>query len=57
MRQSLRLPAELCARLDKARAKRAGKVSRNTWILEAVLEKLSRENADDAQSQPGGRDV
>jgi hypothetical protein len=54
-RQSLRLPANLCARLDMARAKRAGNVSRNTWIIEAVVEKLSREDLDDAQSRPGDR--
>lgn len=52
-RQSLRLPADICAALDAARTRRAGNVSRNTWIIEAVVEKLSRESDDGAQSRQG----
>ncbi len=42
-RQNLRLDPALGAAIDRARLKRAGNVSRNTWITEAILEKLSRE--------------
>jgi hypothetical protein len=30
-------------KIDRERGKRAGSGSRNTWITEAILEKLSRE--------------
>ena len=39
-RQSLRLAAEIAQAVDAARMRRAGNVSRNTWITEAILEKL-----------------
>lgn len=42
-RTSLRLDAELIALIDKARGGRAGVISRNTWIAEAIQEKLGRE--------------
>ena len=42
-RTSLRLNAELFALIDKARGGRAGIISRNTWIAEAIQEKLGRE--------------
>jgi metal-responsive CopG/Arc/MetJ family transcriptional regulator len=42
-RTSLRLDGELVAMIDKARIKRVGVVSRNTWIAEAIQEKLARE--------------
>jgi len=45
-RTSIRLEPELWARIDRARAVRPGKVSRNTWITEAVREKLGREVAN-----------
>jgi hypothetical protein len=45
-RTSLRLSAETFALIDQARARRAGNVSRNTWIAEAVQEKLARELAE-----------
>lgn len=44
-RINLRLPAEAFAAIDRARAVRAGHVSRNTWLTEAVQEKLAREHA------------
>ncbi len=42
-RINLRLPGETFALIDSARASRLGNVSRNTWITEAVAEKLARE--------------
>jgi len=45
-RQSLRLAPELWTAIDVARSARAGNVSRNTWITEAILEKITRERAE-----------
>jgi predicted HicB family RNase H-like nuclease len=42
-RINLRLSAELFAALDTARTVRPGNVSRNTWITEAIVERLTRE--------------
>jgi len=42
-RINLRLSAETFAALDTARTVRPGSVSRNTWITEAIAEKLTRE--------------
>ena len=42
-RINLRLPAETFGAIDASRLARAGNVSRNTWITEAVEEKLARE--------------
>lgn len=42
-RLNLRLAPEAFAAIDTARAARHGSVSRNTWIAEAVQEKLARE--------------
>lgn len=42
-RINLRLAAETFAEIDAACAARPGNVSRNTWIAEAVHEKLARE--------------
>lgn len=56
-RTSLRLESELVALMDQARAKRVGVVSRNTWIAEAIQEKLSREienGAELAKTVQGG---
>lgn len=57
-RQSLRLTNETWKEIDAAREKRAGCVSRNTWITEAVLEKLARErgtaeNVSDRSAEHG----
>jgi hypothetical protein len=38
----LRLPVEQCSRIDDYITQRPGKISRNTFILEAVEEKLKR---------------
>lgn len=53
-RINLRLPAETFASIDDCRAARPGAVSRNTWITEAIEEKLLRE-AGDATAQGEGR--
>ena len=42
-RQSVRLHPEMWEAIDDVRTKRPGVVSRNTWIAEAILEKLARE--------------
>lgn len=49
-RINLRLAAEAFAAIDAACAARPGNVSRNTWIAEAVQEKLAREPQATAQS-------
>jgi predicted HicB family RNase H-like nuclease len=43
LRQNLRLDPEMWERIDLQRTQRAGNISRNTWITEAILEKLLRE--------------
>lgn len=43
-RQSLRLDPAVWARIDRSRSRRAGKFSRNSWIAEAIIEKLDRES-------------
>ena len=42
-RQSLRLDPEVWTAIDMSRLRRAGSISRNTWITEAIAEKLARE--------------
>ncbi len=42
-RINLRLAPALFRAIDDARGRRPGNVSRNTWITEAIQEKLSRE--------------
>lgn len=49
-RINLRLAADTFAEIDAACAARAGNVSRNTWIAEAVQEKLAREPQTAAHS-------
>lgn len=51
-RINLRLLAEVFEAIDSARGRRPGNVSRNTWITEAVQEKLLREGVSNDQ-QPG----
>ncbi|RAR66846.1 ribbon-helix-helix CopG family protein [Paraburkholderia unamae] len=41
-RITVRLPDDMLAEIDAECSRRVGNVSRNTWILEAVQEKLSR---------------
>ena len=50
-RINLRLSAETFAAIDRARAARPGHVSRNTWVTEAVQEKLAREAANQPQAE------
>lgn len=45
-RINLRLPGETFDAIDTSRTVRAGNISRNTWITEAIEEKLEREAAD-----------
>lgn len=42
-RINLRLPGETFEAIDGCRAARPGTVSRNTWITEAIAEKLARD--------------
>lgn len=46
IRQNIRLDKNLWDRIDQARGERPGSISRNTWITEAVLEKLERDVAN-----------
>jgi hypothetical protein len=41
----LRMPPEVLARIDRAVEARRVKVPRHTWLMEAVIEKLEREEA------------
>jgi hypothetical protein len=50
-RINLRLSTEIFARIDGCRASRSGNVSRNTWIAEAIEEKLRRENVKPAREE------
>ncbi|CAN7634312.1 hypothetical protein LJR225_004899 [Phenylobacterium sp. LjRoot225] len=55
-RINLRLPGETFEAIDAARADRPGAVSRNTWITEAIEEKLAREASNGAaptHARPG----
>lgn len=47
-RTNLRVTPELMRAIDAARLRRAGNVSRNTWIVEAIAEKLARDEGDGA---------
>jgi hypothetical protein len=47
-RQSLHLDPEVWMAIDAARLRRARGISRNTWITEAIAEKLVREQNNDA---------
>jgi hypothetical protein len=42
---NLRVPESLVARVDALRKRRAGKISRNTWILEAIEDRIKREGS------------
>ena len=41
---NLRVPESLVAKVDALRKLRTGKISRNTWILEAIADKIERES-------------
>ena len=51
-RQNVRLHPQMWEAIDDVRTKRPGVVSRNTWIAEAILEKLAREQ--DTGEPPSG---
>ncbi|MGO9420642.1 hypothetical protein [Roseiarcus sp.] len=53
-RQSLRLDPETWEAIDAVRLRRAGSISRNTWITEAILEKLERDQSARALRQRVG---
>jgi hypothetical protein len=44
-RINLRLPAETFEAIDGNRIRRPGNISRNTWITEAIHEKLVKDRA------------
>lgn len=46
-RINLRLSGETFSAIDAARSERPGMVSRNTWITEAIQEKLARARVED----------
>lgn len=50
-RINLRLPGETFDAIDAARSERPGMVSRNTWITEAIEEKLARTRAQDGPGE------
>jgi predicted HicB family RNase H-like nuclease len=41
---NLRVPESLVKEVDALRKRRTGKISRNTWILEAIEDKIQRES-------------
>jgi hypothetical protein len=43
---SLRLPCEFSERIETVLEKRALKIPRHTWLLEAIVEKLEREEGE-----------
>jgi metal-responsive CopG/Arc/MetJ family transcriptional regulator len=57
-RIDIRLAGDIFAEIDAAQPARVGRVSRNTWIAEAVEEKLSCERtattADDVEHRAHG---
>ena len=44
-RTTLRIPRDVVEAIDAECSRRAGSVSRNTWIIEAVMEKLTRHSS------------
>jgi hypothetical protein len=40
---NLRVPESLVEQVDTLRKRRTGRISRNTWILEAIEDKIERE--------------
>lgn len=54
-RTNLRLGHEALTAIDVARLQRPGKVSRNTWINEAIQEKLTRDGIANDQQKTGKR--
>jgi hypothetical protein len=44
VRFTLHIPGPLCQELDQLREARPLKISRHQWVLQAILEKIQREN-------------
>jgi len=42
-RVNLRIPSKYLERIDRLLTNRLGNVSRNTWMIEAIVEKLGKE--------------
>ena len=53
-RINLRLPAATFDAIDQSRTARPGNVSRNTWITEAVEEKLARDRTENGELTSDG---
>ena len=47
IRFTLHLPGHLCQQVDQLRQRRPLKISRHQWVLEAIWEKIQREQAPD----------
>jgi hypothetical protein len=54
-RLNLRLAGATFDAIDTARLSRPGNISRNTWITEAVEEKLARERVPNEPEKAAGR--
>ena len=54
-RINLRLSHDTLAKIEIACSRRIGKVSRNTWIAEAIEEKLARDSAANDDLEPRRR--
>ena len=46
---NMRVPESLVAKIDALRKRRAGKISRNTWILEAIEDRVNREQGSESK--------
>lgn len=53
-RQSLRLEAAIWSAIDQARGRRPGKITRTTWITEAIMEKLTRDSEQELRRAEEG---
>lgn len=51
----VRIPAELLARIDEAVQQRDVRVPRHTWLLEAITEKLMRDEHSGLPAARAGR--
>ena len=54
VRQSLRLDAAIWAAIDQARGRRPGRITRTTWITEAIMEKLTRDSEQELRRAEEG---
>lgn len=56
-RQNLRLDPDVWEAIDAACKRHRGYVARNTWITEAILDKLERERVGQKPGVAGGQNV